>query len=121
MSLERVATAPNYTTICCVAINLRAELIMPAFVVKVTEPNGELMSPITVSSVDAATAEEMVRRFSFVGSADRVEAKELRDEVMKKAFGVQKVRIRRGPSRLDLVGSGPRQKTLAIEISRKAG
>jgi hypothetical protein len=62
---------------------------MPGFVVKVTEKMGDLMSPMTVYCKDAQTAESLVRGLSFVEADDRVEAKELRDDVMKKAFGVQ--------------------------------
>lgn len=62
---------------------------MPGFVVKVTEPSGDLMSPMTVYCKDAETAEKLVRQLPFVDRNDKVEARELRDDVMKSAFGVQ--------------------------------
>jgi hypothetical protein len=62
---------------------------MPGFVVKVTEVTGDLMPPMTVYCKDAQTAENLVRGLTFVDATDKVEAKELRDDVMKAAFGVQ--------------------------------
>lgn len=47
------------------------------------------MSPMTVYCEDAQTAESLVRELSFVDHDDKVEARDLRDEVMKKAFGLQ--------------------------------
>ncbi len=62
---------------------------MPGFVVKVTEKSEDLMSPMTVYCKDARTAESLVRELSFIDDDDKVEASELRNDVMKKAFGLQ--------------------------------
>lgn len=62
---------------------------MPGFVVKVTEKNGDLMPPMTVYCKDAETAENLVRGLPYVDPDNKVEARELRDDVMKSAFGVQ--------------------------------
>jgi len=62
---------------------------MPAFLVKVTFANGSLARPITVACKDEATAVDMVKQLSFIDQGDKVEAKGLRRDVMKAAFGDQ--------------------------------
>jgi hypothetical protein len=62
---------------------------MIGFLVKVTQCNGNLMSPITAFCKDAKTAEHLVRNVPFVDDDAKIEAREIRDPILKKAFGVQ--------------------------------
>ena len=62
---------------------------MPAYIVKVTLENGHLLPPITVVCANESTAVSLVRGCSIAEGASKVEVNDLRDEVMKAAFGDQ--------------------------------
>jgi hypothetical protein len=65
---------------------------MPAFVIKVTLQNGDLLPPITAKASDEAAAVALVRSCEIAGPDDKVESKgPLRDDVMKRAFGRQPI------------------------------
>jgi len=62
---------------------------MPAFVVKVTLKDRDLLPPITAVAPDEEAAVVLVRACLSADPLDKVECKGLRDEVMKAAFGDQ--------------------------------
>jgi hypothetical protein len=69
---------------------LREGKTMPAFIVKATLKDRDLLPPITAMASDEQTAVALVRAcLGAVHDLDRVEGKGLRDDVMRAAFGDQ--------------------------------
>ena len=62
---------------------------MPNFVVKVTLSNGDLLSPMTVSCESETAAIALARSQPFIEAGSQIDAKTVRGDVMKRAFGVQ--------------------------------
>jgi hypothetical protein len=62
---------------------------MPAFVVKVTLKDGDLLPPISAMADDEMSAIDLVMQSGIAGPSGRVEAKGIRDDVMARAFGPQ--------------------------------
>ena len=62
---------------------------MPAYVVKVTLENGNLLPPLTVICANETTAVSLVRGCFIAEGASKVEANGIRDDLMKVAYGDQ--------------------------------
>ena len=62
---------------------------MPAFIVKVTLPDGDLLPPISAMAENEEAAIQLVRDCGIAASDNKVETKGIRDNVMAAAFGEQ--------------------------------